>query len=252
MQTNKLALRNQLENLGIKIIEGNYIRKSDLEKLVSQLNTTGITALVRVAGGGGFKDFNDPWKAMSPEDRKEANRLFKLVMKAYPSSPKQKELSEKLNTILKKYKIGQSNQDRVLINTSAFEVDAGFKEILKKLGQILLGVIVISQTAFGYQLQKVDRLGALMDKSVKSIAKEYKVDGNYAVKAKETKKGNVQYVTFNFEKDGKTVATVEFAGTKETSFKDDYNVSTTIKSDDKVAEEVATILHDILQKPKGL
>ena len=55
MQTNKLALRNQLENLGIKIIAGNYIRKSDLEKLVSQLNTTGMTALAQVVGGGGLK-----------------------------------------------------------------------------------------------------------------------------------------------------------------------------------------------------
>lgn len=137
-------------------------------------------------------------------------------------------------------------------NNGGFEVDAGFKEILKKLGQILLGVIVISQTAFGYQLQKVDKIGALMDKSVKSIAKEYRVDGDYAVKAKEVKKGNIQYVTFSFEKDGKTIATVEFTGTKETKVNDDYNVSTTIKSDDKVAEEVATVLHEILQSPKGL
>ena len=29
-----------------------------------------------------FEGFNDPWAVMSPEDRKEANRLFKLAMKA--------------------------------------------------------------------------------------------------------------------------------------------------------------------------
>lgn len=53
----------------------------------------------------GFKGFEDPWKAMSPEDQKEANRLFKLTMKAFPSSPKQKELSGQLQKILSKYGI---------------------------------------------------------------------------------------------------------------------------------------------------
>jgi hypothetical protein len=58
-------------------------------------------------GSYDFKDFKDPWAVMSPEDRKEANRLFKAAMKAFPSSPKQKELRAKLNAILKKYKIGE-------------------------------------------------------------------------------------------------------------------------------------------------
>ena len=51
----------------------------------------------------GFKGFDDPWKAMSPKDRKEANRLQILTLKAFPSSPKQLELRKKLNVILKKY-----------------------------------------------------------------------------------------------------------------------------------------------------
>jgi hypothetical protein len=55
----------------------------------------------------GFKNFDDPWKVMSPEDRKEANRLWNAAMKAFPSSPKQKELHEKLKTILDKYNIGK-------------------------------------------------------------------------------------------------------------------------------------------------
>lgn len=59
------------------------------------------------AGDKDFKGFDDPWKVMSPEDRKEANRLFKLAMKAFPSSPKQKELQEKLKVLFKKYKIGE-------------------------------------------------------------------------------------------------------------------------------------------------
>ena len=58
-------------------------------------------------GSHDFKDFKDPWAVMSPEDRKEANRLFKAAMKAFPSSPKQKELRAKLDAILKKYKIGE-------------------------------------------------------------------------------------------------------------------------------------------------
>tara|TARA_R110000868_G_scaffold257337_3_gene514419 strand:- start:1316 stop:1582 length:267 start_codon:yes stop_codon:yes gene_type:complete len=54
-----------------------------------------------------WKNFNDPWAAMSAEDHKEANRLFKAAMKAYPSSPRQKELRAKLNALLTKYKIGE-------------------------------------------------------------------------------------------------------------------------------------------------
>jgi hypothetical protein len=63
-----------------------------------------------LANQEGFKGFNDPWKVMNAEDRKEANRLFKLAMKAYPSSPKQKELQQKLHDILKKYGIGEGKQ----------------------------------------------------------------------------------------------------------------------------------------------
>ena len=54
-----------------------------------------------------WKNFNDPWAAMSAEDHKEANRLFKAAMKAHPSSPRQKELRAKLNVLLTKYKIGE-------------------------------------------------------------------------------------------------------------------------------------------------
>ena len=58
-------------------------------------------------GSHSFKDFKDPWAVMSPEDRKEANRLTKLIFKAMPGSPKQKELQAKRNAILAKYKIGE-------------------------------------------------------------------------------------------------------------------------------------------------
>ena len=58
-------------------------------------------------GSHDFKDFKDPWAVMSPEDRKEANRLTNLILKAMPSSPRQKELQAKRNAILAKYKIGQ-------------------------------------------------------------------------------------------------------------------------------------------------
>lgn len=58
-------------------------------------------------GSHDFKDFKDPWAVMSPEDRKEANRLFKAAMKAMPSSPRQKELQAKLFAIMKKYRIGE-------------------------------------------------------------------------------------------------------------------------------------------------
>jgi hypothetical protein len=49
----------------------------------------------------------DPWDVMSPEDRKEAFRLFKAAMRAMPNSPRQKELHAKLMVLYKKYKIGE-------------------------------------------------------------------------------------------------------------------------------------------------
>ncbi len=58
-------------------------------------------------GSHDFKDFKDPWAVMSPEDRKEANRLTIAILKAMPSSPRQKELQAKRDAILKKYKIGE-------------------------------------------------------------------------------------------------------------------------------------------------
>ena len=58
-------------------------------------------------GSHSFKDFKDPWAIMSPEDRKEANRLTILILKVMPSSPRQKELQAKRDVKFKKYKIGE-------------------------------------------------------------------------------------------------------------------------------------------------
>lgn len=54
-----------------------------------------------------FKDFKDPWGMMSPEDRREAGRLQIAALKAFPGSPRQREIRAKLNALLAKYKIGQ-------------------------------------------------------------------------------------------------------------------------------------------------
>ena len=61
-----------------------------------------------IEGSYDFKDFKDPWAVMSPEDRKEAYRLTKLIFKVMPASPKQKELQAKRDAIFKKYKIGEA------------------------------------------------------------------------------------------------------------------------------------------------
>ena len=52
-------------------------------------------------GSYDFKDFKDPWAVMSPEDRKEANRLTILILKTMPSSPRQKELQAKRDANIK-------------------------------------------------------------------------------------------------------------------------------------------------------
>lgn len=58
-----------------------------------------------------FKNFKDPWAVMSPEDRKEANRLTKLIFKAMPGSQRQKELQAKRNELFVKYGIGQKVEE---------------------------------------------------------------------------------------------------------------------------------------------
>lgn len=60
---------------------------------------------------GGFKDFQDPWAMMNPEDRREAGRLQIAALKAFPGSPRQKEIRAKLNAILKKYRIGEGIEE---------------------------------------------------------------------------------------------------------------------------------------------
>ena len=60
---------------------------------------------------GGFKDFQDPWAMMSPEDRREAGRLQIAALKAFPGSPRQKDIRAKLNAILKKYRIGEGIEE---------------------------------------------------------------------------------------------------------------------------------------------
>jgi len=58
--------------------------------------------------------FDDPWKEMSPEDHKEAARLFKAAMKAPAHSPIQNEINAKLNVLLKKYGIGEKTESKVV------------------------------------------------------------------------------------------------------------------------------------------
>ena len=36
MRISKIDLRNKLNDLGIKVVNGNYIKKRDIEKLVSE------------------------------------------------------------------------------------------------------------------------------------------------------------------------------------------------------------------------
>jgi hypothetical protein len=57
-----------------------------------------------------FKGFKDPWAVMSPEDRREANRLTKLIFRAMAGSPRQRELQAKRDEIFRKYGIGQKGK----------------------------------------------------------------------------------------------------------------------------------------------
>lgn len=51
----------------------------------------------------GSQGFRSPYEGMTPEDRKEANRLFNRIMRVMPSSPRQKELMRKYAALMAKY-----------------------------------------------------------------------------------------------------------------------------------------------------
>ena len=51
----------------------------------------------------GSQEFRSPYEGMTPEDRREANRLFRQIMRAVPSSPRQKELSRSYAALMVKY-----------------------------------------------------------------------------------------------------------------------------------------------------
>jgi gas vesicle protein len=76
-------------------------------------------------GSHDFKDFKDPWAVMSPEDRKEANRLTIKILKTMPGSPRQRELQAKRDAILKKYGIGQKKTVKEGMSDS-IEMKEGF------------------------------------------------------------------------------------------------------------------------------
>ena len=73
-----------------------------------QIKRVNIRAIPRNAAHSD-KDLvaNNPWNVMSPEDRKEAFRLWGKSMKAMSGSPRQREAQEKLFAILDKYGIGK-------------------------------------------------------------------------------------------------------------------------------------------------
>ena len=50
-----------------------------------------------------FKDWVDPWSGLPPDVRKTVNRLTTAILRAIPSSPKQKALISQRNALLKKY-----------------------------------------------------------------------------------------------------------------------------------------------------
>jgi hypothetical protein len=52
-----------------------------------------------------FKTWNDPWKDLSLEDKREAHKLFKLIMRTPSGSPRFRESKEKLRSILSRYGI---------------------------------------------------------------------------------------------------------------------------------------------------
>ena len=51
----------------------------------------------------GSQDLWSPYEGMTPEDRKEANRLFKQIMRVMPSSPRQRELKKKYAALMVKW-----------------------------------------------------------------------------------------------------------------------------------------------------
>ena len=98
------------------------------------------------------------------------------------------------------------------------EVTAGWKEILKKAAGFILGGLLFSQSAFGFQF-KTENLKNY-ESAIRKTMHSYTVDkksnteqAKYDFKVEHKKSGNVQHVAFKIIKNGKVAGEVNFTGT---------------------------------------
>lgn len=122
--------------------------------------------------------------------------------------------------------------------------EAGMKDILKRIGKSLLGVILFSQTAFGINLKAPKEMCNIMKTAVKELSQEYRSDSSYTVKMTETKSGSFQKVVFTITKDGKDAANVTFVGDKD-NIKNDLDSG--IISEDSENDPVVYKAKEILE-----
>lgn len=136
------------------------------------------------------------------------------------------------------------------------ETTAGWKDLLKQGLGVLIGGLLFSQSAFGFQIKedKLKKLETHMKKAMHSFTmdKSANFDGaKYDYKIDIEKDGNVQHVTFKVIKDGKVAGQVDFAGTPKTKTADSSSMSASISEeakDDNIVNYVVDTQVETLQK----
>ena len=80
--------------------------------------------------------FDDPWKVMSPEDRRLAHKLFIQSMRTMAASPKQKGLIKQLNDLLVKYKLKPIPEEVLDENKSVAQKNLDKSQALASKGNL--------------------------------------------------------------------------------------------------------------------
>jgi len=75
-------------------------------------------------------------------------------------------------------------------------------------------VVVFSQTALGFNIKDPKGIRDTAEKTIREISTSAGDDSKYDVKMTLKQDGGLQRVTYAFVKDGKTLGTLQFVGTK--------------------------------------
>ena len=134
----------------------------------------------------------------------------------------------------------------------AHEADAGVKAFLKGLATSLIGLTILSQSAFGFHLKDPKGMAKVSQEGMLKLAKHLKQDHNYKVDVKEGHKDKHQTVRWSFKKDGKEVGYIVFAGGDKDDVQDGLEFELTKDGQtDEVVKDILEVQFDAIKDAIG-